>query len=84
MAGFTHTKLLYEIPEAMELMSSCRSVIFEEIRSGRLCSVKRGRSRLIPASAVDDRRVRGAARTGIRHALRLISDRILSNPWKAP
>jgi excisionase family DNA binding protein len=31
-----------------------RSAIYEEIRSGRLRSVKRGRSRLISASAIAD------------------------------
>ena len=54
MAAFTHTKVLYEIPEAMELLSLSRSVIFEQIRLGRLHSVKEGRARRIPASAIDE------------------------------
>ncbi|HYZ55925.1 MAG TPA: helix-turn-helix domain-containing protein [Streptosporangiaceae bacterium] len=40
--------------EAMEVLSMSRSVIYEEIRSGRLHSVKRGRSRFISASAIAD------------------------------
>lgn len=43
---------LYPVPEAMVLLSLKRSVLYQEIRSGRLKSVKRGRSRLVPASAI--------------------------------
>ncbi|MFL6144334.1 MAG: helix-turn-helix domain-containing protein [Labedaea sp.] len=43
---------LYRIPEAMQLLSMSRSVIYEQIRSGRLRSVSQGRARLIPASAI--------------------------------
>lgn len=45
-------KIFYKVPEAMALLSLSRSVIYEEIRSGRLRSVKRGRSRLISAEAI--------------------------------
>jgi excisionase family DNA binding protein len=45
---------LYRIPDAMELLSLSRSVIYELIRSGRLRSVTQGRARLIPASAIAD------------------------------
>ncbi|HUZ53048.1 MAG TPA: helix-turn-helix domain-containing protein [Streptosporangiaceae bacterium] len=45
---------LYKVTEAMTLLSMSRSVIYEQIRSGRLRSVKQGRSRLIPASAIAD------------------------------
>jgi excisionase family DNA binding protein len=45
---------LYRIPDAMRLLSLSRSVIYELIRSGRLRSVRQGRTRLIPASAIDD------------------------------
>jgi excisionase family DNA binding protein len=38
----------------MAALSMSRSAIYEEIRSGRLRSVKRGRSRLISASAMAD------------------------------
>ena len=45
---------LYKVTEAMTLLSMSRSVIYEQFRSGRLRSVKQGRSRLIPASAIAD------------------------------
>lgn len=46
------SKVLYRIPEAMRVLSLSRSVIYEQIRSGRLRSVTEGRARLIPASAI--------------------------------
>ncbi|MFI6294942.1 helix-turn-helix domain-containing protein [Nonomuraea sp. NPDC050790] len=45
---------LYRVCEAMHLLSLSRSVIYELIRSGRLRSVTQGRTRLIPATAIDD------------------------------
>lgn len=45
---------LYRIPEAMAQLSMSRTVIYEQIRSGRLRSVRQGRSRLIPAEALVD------------------------------
>lgn len=54
MTAFTHPKLLYKVPEAMRLLSLSRSVIFEQLKAGRLRSVKEGRALLIPASAIDD------------------------------
>jgi excisionase family DNA binding protein len=47
-------KALYRIPEAMRLLSLSRSVIYELIRSGRLRTVKEGRTRLVPAAAITD------------------------------
>jgi excisionase family DNA binding protein len=48
-----HTiRVLYRVPEAMALLSMSRSVIYEQIRAHRLRSVKQGRSRLIPESAI--------------------------------
>lgn len=44
---------LYRISEAMRLLSMSRSVIYEQLRAGRLRSVKQGRARLIPAEAID-------------------------------
>jgi excisionase family DNA binding protein len=38
----------------MVMLSLSRTVIFELMRSGRLRSVKQGRTRLIPASAIHD------------------------------
>lgn len=43
---------LYRIPEAMQLLSLSRSVIYEQIRAGRLKLVTQGRTRLIPAMAI--------------------------------
>jgi excisionase family DNA binding protein len=43
---------LYRVPEAMQLLSMSRSVIYEQMRAGRLRSVCQGRARLIPASAI--------------------------------
>jgi excisionase family DNA binding protein len=45
-------KRLYRIADAVVVLSLSRSVIYEQIRSGRLRSVTQGRSRLIPASAI--------------------------------
>ena len=45
---------LYRIPEAMRLLSMSRSVIYEQVRAGRLRSVSQGRTRLIPATAIHD------------------------------
>jgi excisionase family DNA binding protein len=47
-------KALYRIPEAMRLLSLSRSVIYNQIRAGRLRSVKEGSTRLIPAEAIAD------------------------------
>lgn len=46
------SRQLYKVTEAMTVLSMSRSVIYEQIRSGRLRSVTQGRSRLIPASAI--------------------------------
>jgi excisionase family DNA binding protein len=45
---------LYRIPEALRLLSMSRSVFYEELRAGRLHAVKRGKTRLIPAQAIQD------------------------------
>ena len=45
-------KQLYRVRDAMVVLSMSRSVIYEQLRSGRLRSVTQGRSRLIPASAI--------------------------------
>ena len=47
-------KALYRVPEAMALLSLSRSVIYRQLRLGRLRSVKEGNARLIPADAIDD------------------------------
>jgi excisionase family DNA binding protein len=43
---------LYKVPEAMRLLSMSRSVIYEQMRAGRLKFVKLGRATLIPATAI--------------------------------
>ena len=43
---------LYRVSEAMVLLSLSRTVIYEQMRAGRLGSVREGRARLIPASAI--------------------------------
>ena len=48
------TKALYRVSEAMRLLSMSRTVIYEQLRTGRLRSVHQGRARLIPASAIDE------------------------------
>ena len=46
--------LMYRVPEAVKLLRLGRSVVFEQLRSGRLHSVRQGRARLIPAWALLD------------------------------
>ena len=48
------SKQLYRVTDAMAVLSMSRSVIYEQLRSGRLRSVTQGRTRLIPASAIAD------------------------------
>jgi excisionase family DNA binding protein len=45
---------LYRVPEAMVLLSMSRSVLYEQIRAGRLRTVSQGRTRLVPASAINE------------------------------
>ena len=52
--GDPGSKALYRVPEAMRLLSLSRSVIYNQIRVGRLRSVKEGSARLIPADAIAD------------------------------
>ena len=43
---------LYRVTDVMRMLSMSRSVIYEQLRSGRLRSVHQGRARRIPAAAV--------------------------------
>jgi excisionase family DNA binding protein len=52
--GPSPSRVLYRIPEAMMLLGISRTVIYEQLRSGRLRSVKQGRTRLIPGTAIAD------------------------------
>lgn len=47
-------RLLFRVSEAAEVLSLSRSVVFDLMRMGRLRSVKEGRTRLIPLSALRD------------------------------
>jgi excisionase family DNA binding protein len=40
--------------EAAQLLGVCRDTVYVLLRSGRLRSIKAGRARLIPLSAIDD------------------------------
>lgn len=44
--------VLHRVEDAMRLLNLSRSVIYEQIRAGRLRTVKQGRSRRIPDSAI--------------------------------
>ncbi len=52
--GDTAARELYRVVEVMALLSLSRSVLYEELRSGRLRSVHVGRTRLIPATAITE------------------------------
>ena len=43
---------LYRVPEALQLLSMSRSMFYEEVRGGRLRTVKQGRTRLVPAQEI--------------------------------
>ena len=43
---------LYRIPDAMRLLALSRSEIYLQLRDGRLRSVRQGRARLIPSTAI--------------------------------
>jgi excisionase family DNA binding protein len=45
---------LYQVTDAMRMLRLGKTVIYELIRSGRLRSVKQGRARRIPATAIRD------------------------------
>jgi hypothetical protein len=48
------TPQLYKIPDAMRILSMSRTVIYEQIRAGRLRTVHQGRACLIPDTAIRD------------------------------
>lgn len=43
---------LYRVPDAARVLSLSRTVVYDLIRTGRLRTVKEGRARRIPASAI--------------------------------
>ena len=48
------TRMLYDVQEAMALLSLSRTQIYELIGSGRLVTVTQGRRRLVPAGSISD------------------------------
>jgi hypothetical protein len=42
----------FHVNEAQTILRMGKTALYQELRSGRLASVKRGRSRLIPAAAI--------------------------------
>lgn len=46
--------VLYDIGEAAEALRLSRSALYELIKSGRLRTVKAGRRRLVPVSALEE------------------------------
>lgn len=48
------TPVLYRVQEVAALLRLSRSVIYEQIRVGRLRTVRQGASRRIPAAAIND------------------------------
>jgi Helix-turn-helix domain len=46
--------LFYKIPEVMTMLRMSRSVAFDQLRAGRLGSVRQGRARRIPVGAILD------------------------------
>jgi hypothetical protein len=45
-------QVLYKIPEVMAMLRMSRHVVYEQIRRGRLRTVKEGRATFITASAI--------------------------------
>lgn len=46
--------MLYRVDEAATALRLSRSLVYELIRSGRLRTVKQGRRRLVPVSALNE------------------------------
>ncbi|WP_407837968.1 helix-turn-helix domain-containing protein [Streptomyces sp. DSM 116496] len=51
---FDAAPVLYRVVDAVQVLGISRTVIYELIRTGRLRTVKEGRTRLVPASAIAD------------------------------
>ena len=52
--GSAIPQALYRVPDAVRVLGLSRSVVYDLIRLGRLRTVKEGRTRLVPASAIAD------------------------------
>lgn len=47
-------RAMYRVEEACRLLSLSRSEVYEQIRAGRLRTVKQGRARRVPAEAIQE------------------------------
>ncbi|MER5912078.1 excisionase family DNA-binding protein [Streptomyces sp. NPDC001982] len=54
MAALTEPQRLLRVETVAQLLDLARSTVYEEIRLGRLRTVRIGRRRLIPAEYVDE------------------------------
>jgi len=52
MVGPVVARALYDVPEAMELLSLSRTEVYRLIRCRRLVTVTQGRRRLVPAASI--------------------------------
>lgn len=50
---FQHTKPLYTVPETLELLSQSRGKFYEEVKTGAIHIIKRGRRSLVTAAEID-------------------------------
>lgn len=50
----THTRVLYPVPEALQLLSLGRTKFYREVKAGRITLVRSGAKSLVPASAIDE------------------------------
>lgn len=46
--------VLYRVKDAMRMLNLGKTAIYEQFRAGRLRSVKQGRSRMVPISAIHE------------------------------
>lgn len=50
---FQHTKPLYTVPETLELLSQSRGKFYEDVKTGAIHIIKRGRRSLVTAAEID-------------------------------
>ena len=44
----------YRVSETQKILRMGKTTLYQEMRAGRLASIKRGRSRIIPAAAITE------------------------------
>ncbi|GCD93773.1 helix-turn-helix domain-containing protein [Embleya hyalina] len=52
LTSFGFEPVHYRVPEAVRILRLSRTVVYDLIRTGRLRTVKEGRARLVPVSAI--------------------------------